>query len=212
MGGVDLQLPLRTLVPSLDAATLAVLAATESALGTSRIHRLSGRGSRAGHQKVLDRLVKHGLVLAEPANTGFTYRLNRDHVLTPTLLGALTVRPALLDRLSHAVAALRPEPEHAAVFGSFARGEATEDSDIDLFLLMPDGYERGEESWEEALQNLENQVLAWTGNRLEVLVLDRAQLKVVIAADEPILRSLRNDAVTVHGADIAKVLASATAP
>jgi hypothetical protein len=37
---------------------------------------------------ILDRLVRHGLVIAEPANQGFLYRLNRDHLLAPSILQA----------------------------------------------------------------------------------------------------------------------------
>ena len=205
---MDLQNPLRSLVPSLDSATLEVLTGTESGMGTSRIRQLAGRGSWTGHQKVLDRLVGHGLVLSEPANAGFTYRLNREHLLAPAVLAAMAVRRELFARLASAVAAMDPAPEHASVFGSFARGEGTDQSDIDLFLIMPDGYDRVEGLWEARLQELEDQVLAWTGNRLEVLILDRSQLVDVATSGEPIFASLREDALTVHGPDVSAVLAS----
>ena len=34
------------------------------------------------------------------------------------------------------------QPERVIVFGSYARGEAREDSDIDLLVVMPDGTDR----------------------------------------------------------------------
>jgi hypothetical protein len=85
---VDLQRPLRSIVPSLDWAVLEMLSSTESGLGSSQIARLSNEGSRSGQVPILDRLVRHGLVIAEPANQGFLYRLNRDHLLAPLILQA----------------------------------------------------------------------------------------------------------------------------
>ncbi|MCU1500157.1 MAG: hypothetical protein JWM47_4110, partial [Acidimicrobiales bacterium] len=141
MVSMDLTSPLRSLIPSMDSAVLEVLARTESALGSARIARLARRGSRPGHEHALRRLVEHGLVEAEPTNKGHMYRLNRDHLLAPVVLATMNLRSELLDRLRAAVAGLRPKPLHASVFGSFARGEATAESDIDLFLLMPDAYD-----------------------------------------------------------------------
>ncbi len=199
---MDLAHPLRSLVPSLDSAALEILAYTESALGTSRIRDLAGRGSWSGYQKVLDRLVEHGLVLSEPTNNGFSYRLNRDHLLAPAVLAGVAVRRELLERLSEAVAALDPTPKHASVFGSLARGEGTAASDIDVFLVMPTGYDRDTERWQSQLQALEDQVLAWSGNRLEVLVLDRDQVAEAAVTAEPVLASIRREGICLFGADV----------
>lgn len=206
---MDLSHPLRSLVPSLDSAVLEVLAGTESGLGTSQIQRLADRGSWTGHQKVLDRLVEQGLVLSEPTNKGFTYRLNRDHLLAPAVLGAVAVRGELLRRLSSAVAGLDPPPNHASVFGSFARGAGTEQSDIDLFLVMPKGYDKPEGTWDEQLRRLEDRALVWTGNRLEVLVLTVRQLADAAAAGEPVIKSLQAEAITVRGPEVDAMLSTA---
>ena len=132
--GVDLTSPLRSIAPGLDSAVLHVLAGTESGLSASQIARLASRGTRVGQLPVLNRLVEHGLVIAEPANRGFLYRLNREHVLAEPVLMAVRARVTILQRLTQAVATLRPEPVHVSVFGSFARGEAGPDSDLDLLI------------------------------------------------------------------------------
>lgn len=199
---MDLSHPLRSLVPSLDSAALEVLAGTESALGTSRIQKLAGRGSWAGYQKVLDRLVEHGLVLSEPTNNGFSYRLNRQHLLTPAVLAAVAARRELLSRLTAAIAALDPAPVHVSLFGSFARGQGDVSSDIDLLAVLP--TEHDAELWRAQLDALQDQVLAWTGNRLEVLVLDEDQLPA--AAEEPVLAAIRDEGITLLGPPASAVL------
>jgi hypothetical protein len=199
---MDLTHPLESLVPSLDSATLEVLVGVDSGLGTSKIHRLAGRGSRQGHQKVLDRLVEHGLVLAEPGNSGFLYRFNRDHLLAPAVVEAAQVRYELFKRLLAEVKSLEPLPVHASVFGSVARGGGTPRSDIDLFLLMPAGYADltpAPTGWDRQLQAMGDRVLSWTGNRLEALVVDVEQLQVAAYEGESVLESIARDAITLHG-------------
>lgn len=206
---MDLGHPLASLVPSLDSAALEVLAGIEAGLGTSRIQQLSGRGSRRGHQLVLDRLVEHGLVLSEPANTGFTYRLNRQHLLAPTVLAAVTVRQTLVARLAEQVAELTPQPVHASIFGSLARAEGSAHSDVDLFLVMPDGYDALDGEWETQLQALGDRVRGWTGNPLEALVLDETQFNHAVAAEETVLASIARESIRLHGPGAADLLADA---
>jgi len=203
---MDVSSPLRSLVPSLDSAVLEVLAGTEAALGTTKIVHLAGRGSRTGAQKVLDRLTEHGIVLAEPTNRGHIYRLNRDHVLTPVIQYALGVRTELFARMKDALKQLKPTPDHAAVFGSLARADGTPHSDIDLFLLMPAGFNPDDE-WETQMRRLEDRVLAWSGNRLEVLAMDRDGLLKMIRNSEALLDRLYADAAPLIG-DLRKELAA----
>ena len=204
---MDVSSPLRSLVPTLDSAVLAVLAGSESGFGPTQVARLAGRGSRAGVQLVLDRLVEHGLVLAEPTNRGYMYRLNRDHLLTPAVLAAVAVRSELLTRLTSAAQALVPRPVHASVFGSFARGDGDQDSDVDLFLLT-EADVTADPSWQRQMRLLEDLVHSWTGNRLELLTLDRDGLATAARNGEPIVEALRTDAVVLLGPDVASLASS----
>lgn len=202
---MDLSSPLRSLAPTLDSAVLEVLAGTESGLSLAAITRLAHRGSRQGLALTLDHLVEHGLVAAEPANRGYLYRLNREHVLADAVLSAARARLTVLARLGEAAAALDPTPVHVSVFGSFARREAGPVSDIDLLIVTadPDPDDR----WHSQLRDLGEQVLAWTGNRLEYLSFTTSDLAAVVAAGEPIVRSWTADSVTVLGDPIESLLA-----
>ena len=203
---MDLSSPLRTIAPSLDSAVLEVLAGTESGLSATRIARLSRRGTRAGQWPVLNRLVEHGLVVAEPANTGFLYRLNRDHVLAPVVLSAVRARTEVFTRLGSAVSQLMPAPVHASVFGSFARREADEHSDIDLLVVVLDDVDLRDETWLDQMHQLSAEVLTWTGNRLEPLVYSRSRLLEIVQSGEPIVTSWRQDGVTIHGQALGELM------
>lgn len=203
---MDLASPLRSLIPSLDSVVLEVLSGTEGTLGVSRIHRLGGRGSRAGISLVLDRLVDHGLVLAEPSNLGSVYRLNRDHVLADAVLDAFGARHEFLRRLGDACAHLEPEPVSAALFGSVARRESRPDSDIDLLIVVDDLTDTQGDAWTDQVGRLRNQVLGWTGNRLEPIVVSWTHLLELSVSSEPITRSWRDEAVTVFGTDVSNAI------
>ena len=204
---MDLSSPLRTLSPGLDSAVLQVLAGTESALSASQIARLAPRGSRTGQLPVLNRLVEHGLVTAEPANQGHLYRLNRDHVLAGPVLAIARSRTAVLQRIQEAVDRLHPEPVHVSLFGSFARGEAGPDSDIDMLIVTATDDGLDDDAWFDQIDQIGARVQAWTGNRLEHLVLSLDRLHQVVATNEPIVRSWIEESELLMGRPLATLLA-----
>jgi len=203
---VDLTHPLSSLTPSLESSILEVLAGTEAALNASTIARLSARGTRTGQWPVLNRLVRHGLVTAEPSNSGSLYLLNREHVLVPSILSAVAARQEILRRLVEGLVLIRPQViVSAALYGSFARGEAGPDSDVDLLLIVaPDVSDQ--ESWIGQLNRLEDQFLGWTGNQLEVLTMRQSDLPRLAETGEPLLESLRNEAIAVFGRTLTELL------
>ncbi|MGF1653577.1 MAG: nucleotidyltransferase domain-containing protein [Actinomycetales bacterium] len=209
---MDLSSPLRSLAPGLDSAVLEVLCRTEAGLNAVQIARLSSRGTRVGQRPVLERLVEHGLVIADRANTGFTYRLNRDHVLAPAVLAAAAARREVLDRLTAACERFHPRPMHASVFGSFARGEGGPASDIDLLLVTGDGVDQHGDDWESQVFRLDSDVTAWTGNRLQALTFTEARLTRLIAAEEPLIATWSADAVTLIGPQPTALLARLAGP
>lgn len=198
---MDLGSPLRSLIPSLDSAVLETLAGTESSLSMSQIGRLAGRGTRQGLNLVVERLVEHGIVIADPANRGNLYRLNREHVLADAILSACSARSTIFVRLVNAVRGLMPQPVHASIFGSFARREAGQASDIDVLLILSEDAEI-DDQWFAAMRKLAEDVFAWTGNRLEYLVFTESELRDLVVRNEAIVHSWLDDSVVLLGASL----------
>lgn len=193
---MDLSSPLRSLIPTLDSAVLEVLAGTESRLSLAQVSKLAPQGSRAGLALAVERLVEQGLVTATPANRGSMYQLNRQHVLAEAVLSAAMARPTILARLREHVALMNPVPAHVSVFGSFARREAAVDSDIDVLFVLP---KEADDGWYEQVSDLSKSVYAWTGNRMEYVVLSLEGLAGVVQREESIVDSWLSDSVTVYG-------------
>lgn len=196
---MDLAIPLRSLVPTLDAEVLTVLAGTTTPLTGRRVAELSARGSQPGVQKVLDRLVVHGLVTSRPAGAARLYVLNRDHLLAGPVLEAAATRQRLVDRLREAVEAWRVPCRHASLFGSVARGVAGVASDVDVLVVRPNDVPEEAPLWREQLIALEEGVARWTGNHLSWFETTPSDLARAAAADETLLEAWREEAIHLAG-------------
>ncbi len=203
---VDLTNPLRSLAPTLEAEVLAVLAGTTAGLTGNRLARLASRGSRQGLMNALDRLVVHGLVVAERVGAATVYQLNRQHLLCDPVLSALSSRRRLVEMLSAQINEWRTSCVHSSLFGSVSRGEAHQASDIDLLVVRSDDVDPDDGDWDRQLRDLERDVRAWTGNRLAILEMTASDLGRAVRNREPIVASLRHDALELTGQHLGRFL------
>lgn len=197
---MDLSFPLTTVAPTLDAGVLQVLAATTAGCTAAEAHRRLGRGSDEGVRKVLARLVGQGVVLVETPARYPVYRLNREHVAVPHIEALTRVRGELFDRIRAEVSSWKVEPIHAGLLGSFARGTANSDSDIDVLLVRPGALgDVTEADWLEQLDRLQHQIAAWTGNAAQIIDLTPATLGQMARDTDPLVDSWRADDIPLHG-------------
>lgn len=206
---MDLTLPLRTLVPSLDASVFSVLVNVEAGMSLAQIARLAPRGSRNGLMAVLNRHVRDGLVISEPSNTGSLYRLNRSHVLFPALIPAAAARREIVVRLTDAISAMDPPPVHSSIFGSFARGGGGVDSDIDVLIVTDNTVDITADDWLDQMRGLADDVRAWTGNPLGAVVMTRQKFRDVVAGEEAIVESWQRDSIGLVGASLGSLMRDA---
>ena len=80
--------------------------------------------------------------------------------------------------------------------------------DIDVLFVMPAAPD---DAWYEQVSRLDDQVQAWTGNRMEYLVFSGSELSRVVERQEPIVDSWLADCVTVHGPSIESVIQNVSA-
>ena len=100
----------------------------------SELRRLTGLGS-ATLQRELNRLADAGLVLSERVGNLRRFRANPQSPVFNELVGltrkTLGAEPLLRDALQ----ALAPDVEGAWIYGSYAKGTDTADSDIDVMIV-----------------------------------------------------------------------------
>jgi predicted nucleotidyltransferase len=86
-------------------------------------------------QRELARLERAGLVVREPSGNRVYYRANRHHPAFEDLKRAFLKTVLLGDALRAALAPLAGKVQVAFIYGSYARGEEREHSDVDLFIV-----------------------------------------------------------------------------
>lgn len=181
--------PISSVVPSLDGAVLRALAGTSSPLRLSAVHRLAGDGSLSGVRRVLVRLVGTGIVAAVPGG----YVLNREHVATPAIEALADLWGEAFERIRRHVAGWDVQPRLVGCFGSAARRDGDDTSDVDL-LVVSDADDIAEHAAE-----LARHVEAWTGNATRVVALRDRDLRRMRRAREPILAEWHRDLVVISG-------------
>ncbi len=186
---MDTGSPISSVIPSLDGAVLGALAGTNAPLNLSSAHKLAGRGSLSGVRRVLVRLVAHGIVLDVPGG----YVLNRDHVAAPAVESLAQLWGEALDRIRRHVAQWPDAPRLVGIYGSAARRDGDEESDVDL-IVVSDATDASDYAAELAAQ-----VERWTGNATHVVTVGSKDLRRMRRAREAILADWERDLVVIVG-------------
>lgn len=199
---MDLDSPLRTISPPVEAETLRVLASADTEFSAPEIHRLVESASAFGVRKALSRLADAGLVLSESRGSSTLWRGNRAHVLWPAIERAVDARRELIERMR----SLFSQRQELAVYlyGSFARRSTTPESDIDILIVYPDSAANSDIV--DLAQGVSAQVESWTGHEGQVFATSRSALHDSIKRADAVLSSIRRDAVPLVGPDFEQFL------
>jgi predicted nucleotidyltransferase len=199
---MDLTFPAHAVVSTLDAEVLLTLAGTTLPMTGNQVRRVAGKGSLRGVQLVLQRLERHGLIDVVAAGSSNLYSLNREHVAAPAVLALVDLRGQLFRRISDEMNKWSIQPVAAAVFGSAARGDGGLKSDIDLFIIRSTKVLDDDPQWEDQIAALGTLVRRWSGNATSVIEVSPAQVTEMLTRNEPIVESLRRDAISLFGPNI----------
>jgi predicted nucleotidyltransferase len=192
---MQLNRPLATIAPTLDADVLAVLAQHEMTCTAGQLHRMLDRYSEEGIRKVLLRLVRQGVVQSTKIGGAYTYQLNREHLAAGPIIQLAHLAQTLFQQIEELLEDWDLRPQYAAIFGSAARGTMTEESDIDILLVRPDNTPI--DIWDAQVIALTSNVSRWTGNDLRPLEYTASEL--LAASNEPVVRDVVRDGLTVAG-------------
>lgn len=188
-----LQNPLTALSPSLDMGVLYVLGRADATFTAPGIQKLlPEEGSLAGVRKALQRLTSQGVVLEDVVGRTHAFRLNREHLIAGAILAMVSAKSTLVDRIRSEVASWEFVPLNVMLFGSAARNEMRTDSDIDIFIALPDSVD--DDLAEARIADLAARISAWTGNDARPLVYGANEI-----ASAPVFDSIIRDGLTILG-------------
>ena len=195
---MDFSRPFHVVSPSLDGDVLAVLSRADATITGAQVHRLVGHSSDEGVRKALERLVRQGIVEREAAGPAYLYSLNREHLAARWVEGLAGLSRQLVERLRENLESWRPKPAVALLFGSVARGEATNDSDLDLLLIRPDSVDGDDPTWRGQVLELQRAATAWTGNEARVVEYAERELTDLVGK-EPFLEQAATEGIELVG-------------
>jgi predicted nucleotidyltransferase len=192
--------------PTVDGDVLVALWPTSLPLTGRQVAARVPHRSQKAVSVALDRLVTQGIVHRQEAGRAYLHTPNYEHLAAPAVAALVGLRAALIDRLRIRLRAWSPQPHHASLFGSTARGDGDAGSDIDLLIVRPDAVDDEDAAWRRQVDELTEAVLAWTGNPAGIVELSLAEL-VAQRNDPPeILTDLQRDGVDLAGVPLREAL------
>ena len=200
---MNLSEPLDGLTTAVEAAVLRVLARADAGFSGRQVHALADVGSTSSVHRALTGFVRVGVVTAEPSPPSIIYRANREHVLWPVIELALASRTRALDSIRSFFEENVPDevPDErrvsAVVYGSVARRDSGIDSDVDLFVVFPDGFD--DDARADFTYRLAEHVQRVTGNEAQVFSVERSELVQRIAENDPLVANVVLDGILIFG-------------
>lgn len=190
-----LQEPFQTVTPSLDGEVLNAMAKSGSTFTVTWLEMLLPSRSPSGIRRVLDRLVRQGVIDEIRVGRALGYRLNTHHLATEAIVALASLRDRFFERLRENIASWDEAPVYVALFGSGAEGTMSEGSDIDLFFLRPAG---ASSAFDDRVHELAAQAQRWTGNPVHPLILDVDYVRKH-GSTERVLADIADSAIPVIG-------------
>ncbi len=184
------------------ALLLAALSRTSSPLTIRQLARVSGV-SLARTQHWVNHWADRGLVNQQRAGRAVMCSVNREHLFTPSLLALANAREIVVERIATEVASWRIPALTVTAFGSFARGDGSVASDIDL-LVVHDAVD--EEAWSQQLARSAETLELNLGNTIQWLDFPRPMWVNMRAQDEPLVAQVHRDAIHIFGEHLTLVV------
>jgi predicted nucleotidyltransferase len=108
----------------------------------------------------------------------------------------------VLEELGQMAQELSPAPVSIIVFGSFARGEADSQSDLDVVVVRPVDVDQDDEAWTTAVERWRLGARRLTGNAVEVIEVGETEIGRLLRRKATIWRDVAREGVVAFGSDL----------
>lgn len=201
---MDYVRPVEAIIPGVQGRVLSVLAHTEMPLSMRAVARIAG-ASVDQTNLVIHRLVSLGLVERRDARPAAQVTLVRENAAAQAVISLAALRHAVIDRMRQDATMIEPAPESLVIFGSFARGLAREDSDIDVLAVRPGDVPGDDDSWTETLLRWANRSTRLAGNPVNLLDESLEDIPGLLSRRGSVWEEAMRDGVLLAGSPLAEL-------
>lgn len=196
---MNLSKPLSSLIPTLEADVLTVLAGAQGSFTGRQVHALAASSSESGVRNALKRLNTQGIVTRTPVGAADQYSLNHGHLMTKYIKSIVNLRSEFLRLIEEEVSKWEIAPVCAAVFGSSVRVDMHPESDIDIFLVRPKSIDFGLSLWRAQCASLSSNITSWTGNDAQIFELNEKGIDQELTSKDGVIFSIIEDGIIFFG-------------
>ena len=201
---MDFVHPVEAVIPGVQGRVLAVLVDTTAELSLRTLARIAGV-SVAQASRVLPGLVDLGLVERREVPPSSQFRLVRSNVGARAVIDLARSRTSVLEAMGVGAATLPIPPASMIVFGSFARGAAGRESDIDVVVVRSDEISEDDEDWSASIESWRNEATAAAGNTVQILEVSASEAQSRLQGNKQLWRDIHRDGVVIHGLTISEL-------
>jgi predicted nucleotidyltransferase len=194
---VDFLRPLEAVIPGAQGRLLAVFAETTAGLSVRTAARLSGV-SLAQTSRLLPELAALGILERSEVPPSTVYRLVEDNVASRAIKQLARAHGLVLAELGEAAKTMPARPLSIVVFGSFARGDAGPESDVDVVMVHQSGVD-ATTMWAEGVEEWRRVARRLTGNEVEVMEVDERVIGARLRSRRPVWRAVSREGIAIFG-------------
>jgi hypothetical protein len=201
---VDYRDPIEAVIPGAQGKVLGALLRTSGELNLRNIARVAGV-SIAQASRVLPELVSLGIIERREVPPSSLFLLVPEHVASRALLALANIRRDVMAEIGRAADDIKPPPVSVVAFGSFARGDGTAESDIDMVVVRPSDVDDDDGPWLATLEAWRTHISRASGNDIEILEVGENEIAAKLNGDAQVWRDIRRDGQLLHGKPLAQL-------
>jgi len=204
---MDYTRPVEALIPGATGRVIATLARVEAELPVSTLAKIAGVG-RTRTSGIVGELSALGIVERREIGRTVMVSLARRSAAGQVIDRLAHLGSEVIARLRSFATELEPAPETLLVFGSFARGEAAANSDLDVLAVRSPAADP--DRWAAALSVFTEQAREFAGNPVQVLDYDLDELRDKAGPNAQVgldfWSALRRDAIVLAGSQLDELI------
>jgi predicted nucleotidyltransferase len=207
---VDYSRPIEALVPGVQGRVLAVLARTETDLTMRGVAELAGVSPQQA-SVVLGRLVELGVAERRDVPPVALVRLARDNLAAQAVQRLAHLRQDAMEQLRALATKIEPSPASLVVFGSFARGEASIHSDVDVLAVRAAPLsDDADDAWTDSLGRWVDLATRLLGNAVNLVEASVEEIPGLLSREAPSMwANIASEGIVLAGSTLPGLLAAA---